>query len=150
MQDVQPATAQHHDVPFQNMKISCESGRFRDAKNSSHGLNDIRKASLCALRLSVMSRRPVAAQCSCSNVFIAYRFQASGMDRVAGMVAECFSLHERLVFQCVSKNISLQLEEVLEREVRDSLEADSWVLLSSEWEQYCHEIQRNAFAFSEG
>ena len=36
---------------------------------------------------------------------------ASSMDRVAGMVADWFSLHERLIFQSVSKNISFQLEE---------------------------------------
>ena len=74
---------------------------------------------------------------------------ASGMDRVAGM-AEWFSLRERFIFQSVSKNISLQLEGRLEREVWDSLEADSWALLNREWEQYCHEIQGNAFVFSEG
>ena len=59
---------------------------------------------------------------------------ASGVGRVAGMVAEWFSLHERLIFQSVSKNISLQLEEELEREVWHSLEADSWALLSGDWE----------------
>ena len=54
---------------------------------------------------------------------------ASGMDRVAGMVADWFSLHERLIFQSVSKKISLQLEEKLERDAWNSLEADSWSLL---------------------
>ena len=53
----------------------------------------------------------------------------SSMDRVADMVAEWFSLHERRIFQSVSKNTSRQLEEELEREVWDSLEA----LLSNEW-----------------
>ena len=75
---------------------------------------------------------------------------ASGMDRVAGLVADWFSLRERLIFQSVFKNISLRLEGELEREVWNSLEADSWALLSSKWEQYCYEIQGNAFAFSEG
>ena len=74
---------------------------------------------------------------------------ASSMDRVAGMVAEWFSLHERLIFQSVSKNISLQLEEELEGEVWDSFKADSWALLSSEWEQYCYNLEGNAFGFSQ-
>ena len=39
------------------------------------------------------------------------------MDHVGGMVAEWFSLHERLIFQSVSKNIPLQLEEEVERSV---------------------------------
>ena len=72
------------------------------------------------------------------------------MDRVAGMVPAWFSLHERLIFQPVSKNISLQLEEELEGEVWDSFKADNWALLSSEWEQYCKKLQGNAFDFSEG
>ena len=55
------------------------------------------------------------------------------MDRVAGMLAEWFSLHERLISQSVSKNISLQLEEELQCEVWDSLEAERGALLSSEW-----------------
>ena len=55
---------------------------------------------------------------------------------------------ERLIFQSVLKII--QVEEELEREVWDSLEADSWTLLRSEWEQYCNEIQGNTFAFSDG
>ena len=37
-----------------------------------------------------------------------------------------------LIFQSVSKNIPLLLEEELEREVRDSLNADSWAVLCSE------------------
>ena len=39
---------------------------------------------------------------------------ASSMDGVANFVAECLALDERLIFQSVSKNISLQLEEELE------------------------------------
>ena len=56
---------------------------------------------------------------------------ASGMDRVAVMVADWFSLHEQLIFHSVSKNISLQLEKRLEREVWNSIAADSWALLSN-------------------
>ena len=38
--------------------------------------------------------------------------QTSSVDRVVGMVAEWFSLHERLItLQSVSKNISLQFKE---------------------------------------
>ena len=39
------------------------------------------------------------------------------MDRVAGMVADWYSLRARLIFQSGSKNISLQVEGELEREV---------------------------------
>ena len=39
-----------------------------------------------------------------------HTISASSMHHVAGMVAGGFSLHERLIFQSVSKNISLQLE----------------------------------------
>ena len=53
----------------------------------------------------------------------------SSMDRVDGTVAEWFSLDERLIFQSVSKNISLQLNE--ERKVWDSLETDGGALLSN-------------------
>ena len=52
-------------------------------------------------------------------------------------------MHERLICQSVSKNTSLHLEEKLEHEVWDSLEADKWAVLGSEWEQYCYGIQRN-------
>ena len=48
---------------------------------------------------------------------------ASCMHHVAGMVTGSFSLRERLVFEFVSKNISLQLEEELGHKVRDSLES---------------------------
>ena len=67
--------------------------------------------------------------------------QTSSGDRVAGMVAEWFSMHERLIFQSVSKNISLQLEEEFKREVWKSLEADGGALLNSEWEQYRYVLQ---------
>ena len=40
------------------------------------------------------------------------------MDRVAGMVADWFSLHERLIGQSISKNISLQLEREVQRATR--------------------------------
>ena len=75
---------------------------------------------------------------------------ASDLDLVAGVVADGFSLLERLIFQSVSKNISLQLEREVGREVWNSVEADSWAVLSNNWEQYCCEIQGNAFAFSDG
>ena len=66
------------------------------------------------------------------------------------MVAEWLSLGERLTLQSVSKDISCQLEHELERGVWDSLKNDSWAFLSNEWDQYCWETQRNAFALSEG
>ena len=63
--------------------------------------------------------------------------QTSSGDRVASMVAEWFSMHERLIiFQSVSKNMSLRLEEELKRKVWESLAADGEALLNSEWEQH--------------
>ena len=62
------------------------------------------------MKLSVTSWPPLSVQYSCSNVITACHFSASSMDRVAGVVAEWFSPHERLIFQSVSKNTSLQLE----------------------------------------
>ena len=76
--------------------------------------------------------------------------QTSSGVRVARMVAEWFSLHERLIFQSASKNISLELKEELKCEVWDSLEADGEALLKSEWEQYHCELQENPVVFSEG
>ena len=90
MQDVLPTTAQHYDVAVSEFEKHLRVGEIHGPdKLVSHGLNDIRKAGLCALRQSVMSWPPLAAQCSHSNVFIAYLpLPASGMDRVAGIVAE--------------------------------------------------------------
>ena len=93
--------------------------------------------------------RNVMAATRCA-VFVFKRVPASDLDRVAGMVADGFSLHEHVIFQSVSNNISLQLEGELECEVWNSLEADSWAGLSNNWEQYCYEILGNAFAFAEG
>ena len=53
-----------------------------------------------------------------------------------------FSVLGRLIFQSVSKSISLQLEEEFEREVWDSLKADSWALLGSKSGPSCYEMQR--------
>ena len=72
------------------------------------------------------------------------------MVGVAGMVAEWLSLDERLIFQQVSQIIAFQRKMELGRAVWDPLEADTWTLLSSEFEQYYYEIQGNAFAFPEG
>ena len=69
---------------------------------------------------------------------------------VGSMVAEWFSLHEWLIFQSVSMNISLQLEEELKREVCYSLEADGGTLPSSEWDDIATEIRGNAVSFSQG
>ena len=104
-------------------------------------LTDIQNASLCAMRLFVTSWLPLAVQCLCSVVSIACHPLASSMDSVANLVAECLALDERLIFQSVSKNISLQLEEELEHE--------SWILSrmtirtfrGNEWEEYCYETQ---------
>ena len=75
------------------------------------------------------------------------------MDRVAGMVADWFSLHERLIFQSVSKNISLQLEGSSSAKcgILSKLTVGLTVgMLSNNWEQHSYKKQRNAFAFSEG
>ena len=132
--------------PYQNLKNTCESEIHGPDTLVSHGLNDIRNARLCARRLSVMSCPPLAAQCSYSNVFIAYHFQPRPW--IVWLVwwltgSRCskgssFSPSQR----------TLQPEEELERELWDSLEADSWALLISK--QHCYETQGNAFAFSEG
>ena len=90
-----------------------------------------------------------ATRCAVAVFKRVYRkpVQASSVDRVAGLVAGWLSLHERLTFRSVSRNISLQLEEELKREVWDPIEADGGPLLGTEWEPYCYEIQRNAVAF---
>ena len=41
----------------------------------NHGLNDIRNAVWSAVRVSATSWPPLAVQCLCSNVVMAYRFQ---------------------------------------------------------------------------
>ena len=64
---------------------------------------------------------------------------------VVCMGAAWFSMHERLICQPVSKNTSLQLEEKLEHEGWDSLEADGWAVLGSEWEQY--HLHQNDYSF---
>ena len=104
----------------------------------SHGFADSHNADLCGVRLSVTSScPPLAVQWLCSNVFLAHQCKPHRVNRVAGLVAEGFSMHERLIiFQSVSKNISLQLEEELKRKVWESFGADGETLLNSEWEQY--------------
>ena len=64
-------------------------------------------------------------------------YPVSSLVGVAGMVAEWLWLYERLIFQQVSQIISFQFKMELGRGVWDSLDADTWTLLSSEWEQYC-------------
>ena len=54
---------------------------------------------------------------------------ASSMHHVAGMVAGWSSMHEWLIFQFVSRNVSFQLEDDLQHEVWDPLES---VFLESE------------------
>ena len=108
MQDVLPTAAQHCDVGVAKFEKDFRVKEIHGPeKLVRHDLNDIRNTGLCALRLlSVTSWSPLAAQCSCSNVFIYIALPASGMDRVAGMVAEWFSLHERLIFHSVSLHFS--------------------------------------------
>ena len=45
--------------------------------------------------------------------------------------AEWITVHKRLIFQSVSKNISPQLEKELKRKVWESLDADGEALLKS-------------------
>ena len=69
------------------------------------------------------------------------------VKRVAVMVAEWFSMHERLIiFQSVSKNIALQLQEELKRKMWESLGADGEALLNNDAEQHGFELQENADA----
>ena len=63
------------------------------------------------------------------------------------LIGGWFSVHERLIiYQSVSKNISLQLEEELKRTVWESLGANGEALLNSEWEQHRYELHENAVA----
>ena len=150
MQDILPTTAQHHGVAVSWFEKYLRVNDIHGAEEFvSHGLNIIQNAGVCAMKLSDTSWPPLAVQCVCSSVLLHTTFSPS-MDRVAGMLAEWFSLHERLISQSVSKNISLQLEEELQCEVWDSLEAERWALLSSRMERYCYDIQGNAFDFAEG
>ena len=54
------------------------------------------------------------------------------MDRAAAMVAEWFSLDERLIFQSVSNAFHFNWKGELESKVLDSFKADSWASVSSE------------------
>ena len=146
MQDVLPTTAQHSDVA-----VSEIENYFPIGKSHGHSEREFVRAEAV---------RNVVAATRCA-VFVFKRvyckpLPASGMDRVAGMVADWFSLHERLIFQSVIQSVSenkrnqFSWRRCPSEQVWDSLEADSWALLRSEWEQYCWEIQGNAFAFSEG
>ena len=76
MQDILPTAAQHNDVAVSKFEKYVRVGKIHEPdKLVSHGRNDVRGAGLCALRLSVVSRPPLSAQCSCPFVFIAYHFQ---------------------------------------------------------------------------
>ena len=129
--------------PFR--KNTCESERFMDPINSSatasmtFGTQVVRTGTVC----NVMA----ATRCAVVRIqaCLLHATSSPGMDRVA----EWFSLLERLIYHPSQRTFSLQLEEELEPEVWDSHKADSWALPSSERQQYCYEVQRNAFAFSE-
>ena len=67
----------HYCVPRYDVAVA-EFEQYlgvRDEELVSHSLNDIRHAGLCAIGLSVMSWPPLAVQCLCSNVLVAYRLQ---------------------------------------------------------------------------
>ena len=67
-------------------------------------------AQICAhSKLSGTSWPPLCAVFVFNRVYY-IPHPASGMDRVAGMVADWLSLHERLIGQSGSKNISLRVE----------------------------------------
>ena len=60
---------------FQSLKNTCESKDIHGAEEYvSHGFNDIQNTDLYTVRLSVTSWPPLAVQCLCSIVFIAYHF----------------------------------------------------------------------------
>ena len=69
----------------------------------------------------------------------------SSIDGVVGMVAAWFSLGERLTLQSVSRTFRGSWNTNWSAEC-GTLEDDSGALLSDEWDQYCCETQRNAFA----
>ena len=70
------------------------------------------------------------------------QFPASSMNNVAGLLVDsrCMS--------GLSSSPSLGKSH-FGFEVLESLETDKWVLLSSEWEQYCCGTEGTAFVFSE-
>ena len=76
MQDIPPATAQLYDMAVSEFETYL---RVKDIHVPevfvSNNLNEIQTAGLCAMRLSVTSRPPLAVQCLCANVFIEYHFQ---------------------------------------------------------------------------
>ena len=149
MQHVPLPAAQLYDEAVSKFQDYLRVKTIRGAEELvSQSLYETCIADLCEVRRSVTSWPPLAVQCLCSNVFIAYQFKPDLWIRVASLVAEWFSLHERLIFQCVSKNISPQLKEELKRKVWESLEADGEALLNRKWEQYRYELQENAVALS--
>ena len=87
--------------------------------------------------------RNVMAATHCS-VFVFKRVYCLPSLGVAGMVDVWLWLDEQAIFQSASKNVALQLEEELERNVWDSLEDDKWALVSDESEQYHYETRENA------
>ena len=63
-------SAQHYDVAVAECETFLRVKEIHGPeKLVSHDVNDIRNAGLCALRLSVTSWPPLAAQCSFSNVY---------------------------------------------------------------------------------
>ena len=89
--------------------------KIQGTETFRHGFHDIQNADLCAQKPSVKSWPPLAVQWLCSNVFCCIRVQASSVDRVAVLVAEWFSLHERLIIQPVSEHFSSAQRETQAR-----------------------------------
>ena len=98
IQVILPTTAQHDDVAVSDGGKYFRVKNIRGAKELvSHGFDDNHNADLCGVRLSVTSWPPLAVQWLCSNVFLAHQCKPRRVNRVAGLVAEGFSMHERLI-----------------------------------------------------
>ena len=68
-------TSTRHPGPKRTLPLRDRDVLSQDVLPTTHDLNDIRGAGLRALKLSVTSWPPLAAQCSCSIVFVTHHIQ---------------------------------------------------------------------------
>ena len=120
-----PTTALRYDVAVSEMEEHLRvKSRHEFGDRLSHGLTDIQNEILSAMRLFASSWLPHAVQCFVFERVHCIPPPASSMDVVTDMAGERRSLSERLIFQSLSENFSLQPEEELERKVWSSLKDD--------------------------
>ena len=71
-QGVVSTTALRYDVAVSGFQKCLRGRNIRELKRRvNHRLTDIQNASLCAMRLFVTSRMPLAVQCFCPDVSVA-------------------------------------------------------------------------------